>query len=216
MKKSASDRDDLTAEQRWERRQDYWSTSLFPVDWSDASIIAGLEFPIVGGLIRDAVDHAIATAVAMMQHPDTDLRWPADVAIVLRRKIAAIVRMTDAGTQVLRYDDDLPPLPPEKVLPGRRASRSQSLLFIDGSIESTCCGLGTPLAGRDLSDALEDFLRTIVEAIERGLPASGEPEDVAISYRGRFLAVVRHTPSGPDVIRFVTPSPTAFSRRAQS
>ena len=220
MKGSDSERDDLTAEQRWElHNQKYWQSALFPVEWSSASILAGLEFPVVGGRVGPTLDHAIATAVAMFEHPDPDLRWTADVSIVLASRIAAIVRMTDAGPQVLRFDDHLPPLPPQKILPGRRASRSHSLIFIDGSLDSTCCGLGAPLAGRDLSVALEDLIRTIVETTGRRGPVGGEPEDAAISFLGRFLAVIRHTPSGPEITRFdqpgAIPNTTLRSRRAQ-
>ena len=32
--------------------------------------------------------------------------------------------------------------------------------------------------------------------------AKNEVDDVALSYRGRFLAVIRFTPSGPFVTRF--------------
>ena len=204
MSQSTTSGDRLTpAERRAIAERTYWETSLHTVDSSGASVIAGLELPVVGDMVEEALDHAISTTIAMLQHPDDDLRWTADVALVLRGKFLAIVRRTPHGVDVVGFDA-VPPLPAERVLPGRRASRASSILFIDGSLESTGYGLGMPLRGREVAVALDEAIRSTREAMQAPHAAR---DDVAISLRGRFLAILRSTPDGPVLTRFdqVTP-----------
>ena len=120
----------------------------------------------------------------------------------------AIVRRTYRdGPAVTRFDPTPPPVPAERVKPGRRASPGSSITWIDGSLESAGYGLGIPLAGRDLIDALNVSIRSICDSARHHDLAKNEVDDVALSYRGRFLAVIRFTPSGPVVTRFDLPSP---------
>ena len=50
----------LTPAERQDLRElCYWNESIFPVEWSSASVIAGLEIPVVGGMVGLALDHSI-------------------------------------------------------------------------------------------------------------------------------------------------------------
>jgi hypothetical protein len=93
------------------------------------------------------------------------------------------------------------------VLPGRRPSRRSCLCFIDGSLESTCYGVGMPLDGRDLADALEHAIRSSVESTIRPDTVNPDPDDVAFGFRGQILAAVRFTSTGADLTRFDLPGP---------
>jgi hypothetical protein len=205
MTQSTTRGDGLTpAERRAIDEQVYWETSLHLVEESSASVISGLELPVVGGMVAHALDHAIGTTIAMMQHPDEDLRWTADVAHVLRGRILSVVRLTPGGVDAISFDTG-PLVLAERVVPGRRASRSSSIVFIDGSLESPCYGLGIPLSGRDLAVVLDDVVRSTCDAMKHPDPAIDRLDDVAFSFRGRFVAVIRYTPERPIVTRFDLP-----------
>ena len=122
-------------------------------------------------------------------------------AFVRRGQILAVIRCTAHGPEVTRFDST-PSL--------RRASetgascRRPSITWIDGSLESAGYGLGVPLAGRELTDTLDVSIRSICEGCEQHDLAKNEVNDVALSYRGRFLAVIRFTPWDPgrDAVRY--------------
>jgi hypothetical protein len=110
---STSRRGDLTPAERYElQHRAFWASSICMIEDAKSSVISGLEFPVVGGMVNMALEHAIATAVSMTQHADDDLRWTSDVAIVLRGRFLAAIRHTARGPAVTRFEAP-PTLPAE-------------------------------------------------------------------------------------------------------
>jgi hypothetical protein len=182
----------------------YWMSSFFIIGYASVPVMDGLAIPVVGGLEDMALDHSIVATVAMLQHPDATVRWAEDTAFVRAGRLLAIVRALPGGAAVTRFDP-ITPLPGETVKPGRRAPRSSSIFWVGGSLEATAQGLGIPLDGRDLAVAMDDTIRSICDGVEDDDLATQDFDDMALSFRGRFLAAIRFMPAGPVVTRFDLP-----------
>ena len=177
----------MTPADRWERQhRDYWHESFFAVEWSSASVIAGLEIPVVGGMVGLALDHSLEATIAMMEHPDPQL--PMD------RRHRVRPPREDAGHRPAHV-----PRPRCHPLRGHSTAASRAREAWASSIREIqhhpdrrlarldLLWAGIPLAGRNLPDALERAIRSICDGVEQHDVASQEVNDVALSYRGRFL-----------------------------
>jgi hypothetical protein len=202
-------RDSLAMAERHERKfRDWWASSLVEVEWSGASIITGVEIPIVGGLVGRALDYAIDLTVAMMDYPDAGLRWTGDTAAFLGAKVVAVVRRTPRDIEVVRFDP-IPPRPAQHFVAGERAPPRCRIVRIDGSPRSTSSCQGIPLDGRELADTVDDAIRSLTEATPHHDPTDPSLDDVVLSYRAVFQGVVRYTTNGPAITRFDPPGPSS-------
>jgi hypothetical protein len=192
----------MTPEQvRALERQKYWQSSIFELEESSASLIDDQAVRIVGQQVGLALDYAMAVTKGMMLHPDPELRWTHDTVLFHRGRVQAIIQVCPSGPAIIRFD-------PEALAstadagPGRQNSRRFRVELVDGSLESASYGLGIPLAGRDLMSVLDDSIKSILESMQHPDQDYRQTEDVALAFRGRILAVIRVTGSGPVVTRF--------------
>jgi hypothetical protein len=190
---------DLTPEVRRDvERLAYWESSIFEVDESSASLIDEVAVPVLGQQVDRALNYMIEVARAMMQHPDPTLCWADESVLTYRGGILALIRKGTDRPDVIRFSlDNLSS--GESVRPGARTPR---IFFVDGSFASVSYGVGIPLAGRDLTSAMEASIESVCIRMEHPKPEYRQTEDVALTYRGRALAIVRVSPAGPVVHRF--------------
>jgi hypothetical protein len=149
-----------------------------------------------------ALDRSIEAVLKMMEHPDPHNRRHHDTAFGIGGRILAVARHTCDGPVATRFASiDL-------VLPGWATGREPgewyetSLAWLDGPTAQAGFALGTLLKGRDLSVALEDAIWSATNGSPIRNSRYPERFDIALSYRGRFLVLVRFTPAGADIVRF--------------
>ncbi len=195
-------RDRLTpAEQRELERCAHWGISLQTLDEDSRDMVNGVEIPILGQDVELALEYSIRAASRMLEHPDPAQRWQHDVAFFAVGRLLAIVRIGPDGPVVTRFD---PITLPSIVtgIPGSRRGRRPCIYWVDGSLEATSYGVGTPIAGRDPAILIDELVGAMCEKLRHPDADHRQTEDVIITHRGQILAAIRSTASGPVVTRF--------------
>jgi hypothetical protein len=134
----------------------------------------------------------------MLQHLDPAQRWTHDVALFTHGRLLATVHGGPAIPVVEQFE--LVSLPP--YVPGSRRFRRPRIRWVDGSLESTSYGIGTPIAGRDLGKLTDELIASTCETMRLQVPDGEQASDTILTHRGRILAAIRTTASGPSVTRF--------------
>jgi hypothetical protein len=207
-------RSNMTPEEKRElERRDCWQGRIYVLDQDCASLVDAPTVPIIGQQVDLALEYATAAAVAMMRHPDPAVCWTHDTVLILDGRIIGLVRVGVGPPEIVQIGIDAV-TSNQGVRPGHRVYHQPRITFVDGSLRSRDCGEGVPLAGRDLITVVEAEIEAVCQSMQCPDPEGRQALDVALSYQGRVLAVIKVGPEGPVVHRF-DPLDADCGRRSQ-
>jgi hypothetical protein len=183
------------------RLRAYWGSCVVLITPWSALRTSNPAVPIYGHQVDHALTYAVAAAEAMVGHPDPAQRWANDSVLYHERRIVALVRSTLTGAVTRRYHPDAL-TPTEAASEELPQSLHDQIGLVDGRYGPAFYINTTALANRDLTTVLDQMIDNACRPIPSRSPQYRRTSDLAFSFRGQVLVIIRRTTSGSIVERF--------------